>query len=390
MPVNLSVNPARTRAALVFEHHPGNLLTGEIVGQLHAALTDLTELPHLRLVTLEGAGADFSFGASIPEHAPDTIARVLPATHALIAALLDVSAPTAAVVRGRCLGGGFELALACDFILAGDTATFGLPEIALGVFPPVASVLLPIKAGAARSASAIISGNAKPAGYWERFGVIEAVEPDASLAAGVDGWFSRTLRTLLGRSASPCGPRRPPADRRSRGAGPAGDRTAILARPDGVGRRKRRYSRVSRKTRRALEGSVRINTSIDLPILIPMLFNVEIVLKGRDVAVTEAVSVPHGEPGSWNEAAVRDVLVEILRAIERAQNPAARPDRAVALRGFSWIVEPAGEAVVLAVEIPMGAAVAGPFAIGQAKLDAMITGVLRAQARPPAGTPTIH
>jgi hypothetical protein len=121
-----------------------------------------------------------------------------------------------------------------------------------------------------------------------------------------------------------------------------------------------------------------------------MLFNVEIVLKGRDFAVTEAVSVPHGEPGSWNEAAVRDVLVEILRAIERAQNPAARPDRAVALRGFSWIVEPAGEAVVLAVEIPMGAAVAGPFAIDQAKLDAMITGVLRAQARPPAGTPTIH
>ena len=193
VPVNLSVNPARTRAALVFEHHPGNLLTGEIVGQLHAALTDLTEFPHLRLVTLEGAGADFSFGASIPEHAPDAIARVLPPTHALIAALLDVPAPTAAVVRGRCLGGGFELALACDFILAGDTATFGLPEIALGVFPPVASVLLPIKAGAARSASAILSGTPKPAGYWERVGVIEAVEPDASLAAAVDGWFSRTL-----------------------------------------------------------------------------------------------------------------------------------------------------------------------------------------------------
>jgi hypothetical protein len=120
-----------------------------------------------------------------------------------------------------------------------------------------------------------------------------------------------------------------------------------------------------------------------------MLFNVEIVLKGRDFAVTEAVSVPHGEPASWNEAAVRDVLVEILRAIERAQNPSAPPDRTVALRGFSWIVEPAGDAVVLAVEIPMGAAVAGPFAIDQGKLDALISGVLRAQPRPPA-TPTIH
>ena len=136
MPVNLSLNPGRTRAAIVFEHHPGNLLTAEIVGQLHAALTDLEDLPHLRLVTIEGAGTDFSFGASVAEHAPEQIASVLPATHALLSALLEVPAPTAAVVRGRCLGGGFELALACDFILAADTATFGLPEIALGVFPP--------------------------------------------------------------------------------------------------------------------------------------------------------------------------------------------------------------------------------------------------------------
>jgi hypothetical protein len=122
----------------------------------------------------------------------------------------------------------------------------------------------------------------------------------------------------------------------------------------------------------------------------PMVFNVEIVLKGRDFAVTEAVTVSHGEPSSWTEAAARDVLVEILRAIERAQNPGAPADRAVTLRGFSWIVEPAGDAVVLAVEIPMGAAVAGPFAIAQQKLDALISGALRAEARPAAGSRTIH
>ena len=76
-----------------------------------------------------------------------------------------------------------------------------------------------------------------------------------------------------------------------------------------------------------------------------MTFNVEIVLKGRDFAVTEAISVAHGEPATWNEAAVRAVLVEILRAIDRVQNPGSAPNRAVALRGFSWIVEPAGEGV---------------------------------------------
>ena len=98
-------------------------------------------------------------------------------------ALLDVPAPTAAVVRGRCLGGGFELALACDFILAADTATFGLPEIALGVFPPAASVLLPLRAGASRATSAILAGDARSASYWQDLGVVELVVARASARA---------------------------------------------------------------------------------------------------------------------------------------------------------------------------------------------------------------
>jgi hypothetical protein len=108
-----------------------------------------------------------------------------------------------------------------------------------------------------------------------------------------------------------------------------------------------------------------------------MTFNVEIVLKGRDFAVTEAVTVDHGEPASWDDAAVRDVLTEILRAIGRAEDPRAASDRGVVLQGFSWIVEPAEDHVVIAIEIPMGAAVAGPFAIDRSRLDAAITRVLK-------------
>ncbi|MCC7007689.1 MAG: hypothetical protein IT184_02630 [Acidobacteria bacterium] len=111
-----------------------------------------------------------------------------------------------------------------------------------------------------------------------------------------------------------------------------------------------------------------------------MTFPVEVVLKGQDRAVTAQVTVPYGAPATWTDAAVHDVLVEILRAIDRVQNPAAAPDRTVVLHGFSWIVEPADEQqVVVAIEIPMGAAVAGPFAIGQVELDGMITRVLRAE-----------
>ena len=111
-----------------------------------------------------------------------------------------------------------------------------------------------------------------------------------------------------------------------------------------------------------------------------MRFPVEVVLKGRDRAVTEQVTVSHAAPATWTDAAVRDVLVAILRAIDRTQNPDAPADRAVVLQGFSWIVEPSGEGqVVIAIEIPMGAAVAGPFAIGQVELDGMISRVLLAE-----------
>jgi hypothetical protein len=120
-----------------------------------------------------------------------------------------------------------------------------------------------------------------------------------------------------------------------------------------------------------------------------MTFEIEVVLKGRDYAVTASRSIAHGEPGTWTETAVRDLLVEILRTIDRVEHPDAPPDRAVALRGFSWIVEPMDGQSVLAIEIPMGAAVAGPFAIGQGELDALVSRVLRTE-RDLTSPQTVH
>jgi hypothetical protein len=120
-----------------------------------------------------------------------------------------------------------------------------------------------------------------------------------------------------------------------------------------------------------------------------MTFSVEVVLKGRDFAVTESVSVPHGEPSTWDDAAVRAVLVETLRALDRVQNPTTWQHRSVVLQGFSWIAEPVDGGVVLAIEIPAGAVVAGPFAIGQGELDTMVGRVLRAE-RAATTRPTIH
>lgn len=119
-----------------------------------------------------------------------------------------------------------------------------------------------------------------------------------------------------------------------------------------------------------------------------MTFPVEIVLKGRDYAVTESISVGAG-PVAWDDGTVYEMLIEILRAIGRHEDPKAPADRPIALRGFSWIVEPVDGQVVLALEIPSGAAVAGPFDIAQAELDSVVGRVIRAD-RQRARPDTIH
>jgi cyclohexa-1,5-dienecarbonyl-CoA hydratase len=193
-PVELALSPEEDRAAFRLFHPKGNIVTEEMLRALGQALDTIAEKPHLKLVTFEGAGADFSFGASIPEHAPAEIGRVLPQAHAVIYALLDLPIVTAALVRGRCLGGGFEIALACDFIFAEESAVFGLPEVALGVFPPAASALLPPRVGTARATSAIIVGKQVPALEWHRAGLVEAVVADGALEASVDLWFETHLK----------------------------------------------------------------------------------------------------------------------------------------------------------------------------------------------------
>ena len=116
-----------------------------------------------------------------------------------------------------------------------------------------------------------------------------------------------------------------------------------------------------------------------------MQFDVEIVLRETNQAVTERLE--HStDAASWRETDVETVLKQILLAIDRTKNP-GDGTRHVALRGFSWIVEPMGEDVVIAIEIPMGAAVAGPFSIPQDRLDGLIRRVI-AGAAPPG--PTVH
>lgn len=113
-----------------------------------------------------------------------------------------------------------------------------------------------------------------------------------------------------------------------------------------------------------------------------MDISVDVWLRGENHATTYVINPVRRDPGSWTESDVSAVLVGMLRALERARNPEAPADRPVALRGFSWIVNPFDEGgVVIALELSLGAIVAGPFDIAERDLSAMIQNVITAEAK---------
>lgn len=178
---------------LIIDQPKANILSITMMHELRNALAQVHDAPIVKLVTIEGAGDHFSFGASVEEHRADMIRTALSELHGLIRDLLACPAPTAAVVRGRCLGGGFELALGCDVIFAATTAMLGAPEISLGVFPPAASALLPPRIGVARATGALLTGRTTRIEDWMTAGLIELVAPPQELQTVVDHWFHANL-----------------------------------------------------------------------------------------------------------------------------------------------------------------------------------------------------
>ena len=132
---------------IVLNAPKANVLEAAMLKEISSALTGLEKENSLKLLVFEGEGKHFSFGASVPEHTKENAGMMLDSFHAVFYQLVKLAVPTMAVVRGQCLGGGMEVALFWNFIVADRPAAFGQPEIVLAVFPPPASVILPMKVG---------------------------------------------------------------------------------------------------------------------------------------------------------------------------------------------------------------------------------------------------
>ena len=172
-----------------------NIIDAAMIAALHGALNEALhaqrERPGLRGLLLDAEGPHFSFGASVEEHLAPRCAAMLASLHALLIALVEFPLPVLVAVRGQCLGGGLELALAGGPIFAASDASFGQPEIKLGVFAPAASCLLNWRVSHSAAEQLLWSGRSISGSDALALGLVHALADDPEAAALA--WFDAHL-----------------------------------------------------------------------------------------------------------------------------------------------------------------------------------------------------
>jgi cyclohexa-1,5-dienecarbonyl-CoA hydratase len=194
--VNATLLEDGTLLRLVLDRPKGNVLTLEMMKALSEALTLQSANLHLRMVFIRGAGSHFSFGASVEEHRKEQAPSMLAGFHAMIRQVAAYPVPVAALVEGSCLGGAFELILACHFVFVAPSANFGCPEIKLGVFPPVLAAIGAHRLGGPLAEKLIVTGATIDAVAAEKSGLVSAVFSTDNTEEELVEWYRKNLRPL--------------------------------------------------------------------------------------------------------------------------------------------------------------------------------------------------
>ncbi len=182
---------------LVLNRPPANILTIARMTKLRTVLARHRDDGGLRMVLLRGAGEHFSFGASVEEHKREHAAEMLSTFHGLVRDLAAYPVPVAAAVDGRCLGGAFEIVLACHLVFASASTSFACPEVKLGVVPPVLATLGPHRLGAPVAERLTITGDKLDVQTANALGFVCSVAPSGvDLERHVLDWYRRMLAPL--------------------------------------------------------------------------------------------------------------------------------------------------------------------------------------------------
>ena len=192
--LNVEFDYNDTVARIILDGGKGNVLDNAMMHELLEVFDDLKSTASIKLITFEGAGKHFSFGASVEEHTKEHASNMLKTFHNLFYRIIDMGIPTMAKIWGQCLGGGMELALVCNVLYADKSARLGQPEIVLGVFPPPASIILPLKIGSAKAEELLITGRSITAEEGLEMGLINKVfDNKESLNIAHNEWIKKYI-----------------------------------------------------------------------------------------------------------------------------------------------------------------------------------------------------
>jgi cyclohexa-1,5-dienecarbonyl-CoA hydratase len=178
-------------ATLTLNRAPLNIFNIEMMEEINTYLEGLKKERSVKLLVIQATGKAFSAGVDVGEHLGDLVYKMIEVFHKMFRLMDALKVPSIAVVNGAALGGGCELALYCDMVIATENSKFGQPEIQVGVFPPIAALIFPRIIGRKKAMELILSGETIGAREALALGLINKIVPEASLTQEVNGFIEK-------------------------------------------------------------------------------------------------------------------------------------------------------------------------------------------------------
>jgi cyclohexa-1,5-dienecarbonyl-CoA hydratase len=163
-----------------------NMMNIDMMDEINHLLEGFVSDQDLKCVVIDAAGKHFCTGVEVGDHKPDKVGDMIATFNRIFELLEQIDVPVIAMVQGFCLGGGMELAIACDVIVADKGATFGQPEIKVGFLPPYAAIRLPQLVGPAKAIEICTTGKFYSAQEAQLMGMVAHVAQDGGLAEAAE------------------------------------------------------------------------------------------------------------------------------------------------------------------------------------------------------------
>src|SRR5207237_9871125 len=189
----IQFHPGPRVASIVLNRPPLNIINLEMLAELNAAWSEVEDLKAQVAVISAAGDRAFSAGVDVADHAPGKIETMIEKFHHFIVRIRKSECIAIAAIHGHTLGGGAELAMTCDLLVAAGDTQLGQPEISLGCYPPVAVAYLPGAIGLHKASEMVLIGEAVLAADAERMGIINKVVPRVNLTETVDSYVDKLL-----------------------------------------------------------------------------------------------------------------------------------------------------------------------------------------------------